>query len=187
MRLPWILGVSAALLSPTLAWADEPEHDDTAPETPARPASHSPVELGLLIGHQETIGSGSNPFGATFAARLTVRPRATPLLFRASYLFGLGSPPPSDTHTGRHAHSMISEVGLAFGRRVEGRLTLGAGFVVSHRSSRFETHMAATSGAGVGVRLGPWFLSVEASATAITGDDVYFLLSGLGGLAYTFE
>lgn len=187
MRLCAGLYAALLLLPPRWALADETSTD--APEADARPSAPSPrtaLEVGLLLGHQESLDSGSDPFGATFGARVTLRPRDTPLFFRASYLFGLGSPPPSADRSSRHAHSLLPEVGLAVGRRVEGRFTLGLGLVVEQRS-RFEGYMTPTTSAGLGVHLGSWFLSAEVNAALGLGDDPFFTLGALGGLAYRFE
>jgi hypothetical protein len=184
MRLRTALGAATLLLAPLTARAD----DDT--ESPAADAPRSPrtaIEAGLLLGHQEDLSGGSDPFGATFGARVTVRPRDTPLFLRASYLFGLGAPPPSATRSGRHAHTFLPELGLAFGRRVEARFTLGVGLMVEQRTSRLEINIATSSSAGVGVHLGPWLLSAEFTATLGIGEDPFFTLGGLGGVAYTFE
>ncbi|MFO0610811.1 MAG: hypothetical protein U0324_47050 [Polyangiales bacterium] len=184
MRLRTVLGAAALLLAPRPARADD---DPEPPAAPAPPSPRTPLEVGLLLGHLEGLSSGSDPFGATFAARVAVRPRATPLFLRAGYLFGLGAPPPSATRAGRHAHTLLSEVGLAFGRRVEGRFALGVGLLVEQRTSRLKLNVATSASAGVAVHLGPWLLSAEFLTTLGFGADAYFALGGLGGLAYTFE
>lgn len=185
----------AATLTPPLARAEgrspaprqilEEPASQQVPDEPAPPSRPTRVwELGFLAGHVHSLAGSDEPFGATVGARLSLRFPETILFVRASYLYGTGASP--GRWSNGHGHALLPEVGLVFGGRVEGRVTLGVGLIAAP-GGRDAVAPVATSSLSIGGQLGAWYLSAEANVAFGNVGDPVFTVGGLAGLAYVFE